>query len=293
MYETSASTGGGNGKAIAIGFGAMFLGATAWALIGALTKHEYAFVAIGIGLLIGLGMYTARPSSPGVAAAAAVFTLLGCALGEIFAFAFVLGDATGIGFSQALKSVMENLGSFFIDVVSGKSYLFWAIGAAAGFGITFRRIQEGKAAAQAAPGYDPQQQAYGQGQPSYGQPGYDQQAYGQQGYGQQGYGQQGYDQQGYGQQGYGQQGYGQAPYGQPSYGQQQPSYGQPGYGQPSYGQPQSPYGQQGYGQQQPYPEQGQPPHGGQEESPSPYSQPGGAPDPYDPYGRPRQEPPRQ
>jgi hypothetical protein len=294
MYETSASTGGGNGRAIAIGFGALFLGALAWALIGALTKHEFSLVAIGIGLLIGLAMYTARPSSPGVAVVAAAFTLLGCAIGEIFAFAFVFGDATGIGFSESLKTVMQHLGSFFTDAVSGKSYLFWAIGAAASFGITFRRIQEAKTAGAPTSGYGAQGQApyggaeqgsYGapqqqgsyeaqQGQSPYGQPSYGQPSYGQSGYGQPSYGQSSYDQQQspYGQQGYGHQGYGQQ------------SYEQQGYGQQGYGQ-------QGYGQQQ-YPQQGQSPYGQ-----SPYAQQGGQPqdsnDPYDPYGRQRPEPPRQ
>jgi hypothetical protein len=294
MYETSASTGGGNGRAIAIGCGALFLGALAWGLIGALTKHEFGIAAIGIGLLIGLAMYTARPTSPGVAVAAAAFTLLGCAIGEIFAFAFVFGDTTGIGFSQALKTVMQHLGSFFTDAVSGKSYLFWAIGAAASFGITFRRIQEAKTAGARPSGYAaPGQSPYG-GQPSYGA---------QQG--QSAYGQSSYDQQQspYGQQAYGQQAYGQESYGQESYGQ--PGYGQPGYGQPSYDQPQAPYGrqpygQQGYGQQPQYPQQGQAaypqpgqggasPYGG-----SPYGgQPPESPDPYDPYGRQPPESPRQ
>jgi hypothetical protein len=280
MYETSASTGGGNGRAIAIGFGALFLGALAWGLIGALTKHEFGIIAIGIGLLIGLAMYTARPTSPGVAVAAAAFTLLGCAIGEIFAFAFVFGDTTGIGFSQALKTVMQHLGSFFTDAVSGKSYLFWAIGAAASFGITFRRIQEAKTAGASPSGYAaPGQSPYGGGQGSYGA---------QQG--QSPYGQSSYDQS--------QAPYGQQAYGQPAYGQS--SYGQPAYGQPSYDQPQAPYGrqaygQEGYGQQQPYPQQGQggaAPYGG-----SPYGRQGGQSqesyDPYDPYGRQRPEPPQQ
>lgn len=278
MYETSASTGGGNGRAIAIGFGALFLGALVWGLIGALTKHEFGIIAIGIGLLIGLAMYTARPTSPGVAVAAAAFTLLGCAIGEIFAFAFVFGDATGIGFAQALKTVMQHLGSFFTDAVGGKSYLFWAIGAAASFGITFRRIQEAKTAGASPSGYAaPGQSPYGGGQPSYGA---------QQG--QSPYGQSSYDQP---QSPYGRQPYGQSSYGQSSYGQ--PGYGQPGYGQQAYGgtddgqqqqypqQEQSPYGQAGQGGASPY---GGSPYGGQSQGP---------PDPYDPYGRQRPEPPRQ
>jgi hypothetical protein len=306
MYDTSASTGGGNGRAIAIGFGALFLGALGWALIGALTKHEFSLVAIGIGLLIGLAMYTARPTSLGVAVVAAAFTLLGCAIGEVLAFAFVFGDTTGIGFSQALETVLQNLGSFFTDAVSGRSYLFWAIGAAASFAITFRRIQEAKTAGATTPGYDT-----AQGQPPYGQPPYGQQAYGQPSYGQPSYGQPSYGQPSYGQPSYGQPSYGQHSYGQPSYGQ--PSYGQAGqapYGQQGYGQ----QGQQGYGQQpqpysqqpypqQPYPQQGQSPYAQPQQggaspyggSPSPYGQQGGRSqepsDPYDPYGRQRPEQP--
>lgn len=299
MYETSAPTGGGNGKAIAIGFGALFLGAIAWALIGAVTKHEFSIVAIGIGALIGFAMYTARPSSTGVAAAAAVFTIIGCALGEFLAIAFVGGHEAGVGFGEAVKLELEHPKELYFNSLDGKSYLFWVIGAAAAFGLTFRRIKDAQQSASPAGPYSmtgPPGTPGAPGQPAYGQPGYggqDQQAYGQSGYGQSGYGQQQqpYPQQPYGQSAYGQQpqspygqqGYGQQGYGQPSYGQGQESYGQQSYPQ----QEQSPYGQPQQGGQSPY---GQSPYGGQQDGqpPSPYGQrhPDDQ-DPYDPYGRPQ------
>jgi hypothetical protein len=291
MYQTSASTGGGNGKAIAIGFGALFVGAIAWALIGALTKHEFSLVAIGIGALIGVAMYSARPTSAGIAVVAAIYTIIGCAIGEFLAIAFVGGHEAGLGFGQAAKLELQHPKELYFNSLDGKSYLFWAIGAMAAFGMTFRRIREARAEPAAAPAYG-DRQAYGQDQQAYGQQGYGDQGYGQQGYGQQAYGQQqGYADQGYGQQGYGQQApYGQSP--QQGYGQQQQPYprqGQSPYAQPQqggpspYGQPQSPHGQSPHDQSS----YGESSYGQRPSGQDPYGRQQDDQDPYDPYGRQR------
>jgi hypothetical protein len=47
MNQAAAQPSGGNGKAIAIGIFAMFLGAVIWAITTAVTQHEFSLVAYG------------------------------------------------------------------------------------------------------------------------------------------------------------------------------------------------------------------------------------------------------
>jgi hypothetical protein len=216
----------------------MLLGAIIWAVITALTKHEFSLVAIGVGALIGLAMFTARPTSAGIAVLAALLTLIGCALGEFLAAAAVVSQQSPVSFTEVLKLEFQHLGPF-LQALGGRTYVFWAIGAVAAFVMTFRRIQAARMMA-GPPAAAPAPYAqFGQGGNQYGQapadPPYGQAPYGQP-QGNPGYGQQPYPPQSYGQ--------GPSPYGQ-----------QPQQGQPPYGEQQQPYPPQqpGYGQQPPPP----------------------------------------
>jgi hypothetical protein len=233
MNEASARPRGGNGKAIIFGILAMILGAVLWAVVTVVTEHEFTLVAVGIGALVGLSMFSARPTSMGIAAVAALLTVIGCALGEFLAIPAYVAHKEGIDFGKLINLELTHPNLYF-DSLDGKTYLFWAIGAVAAFGMVFRRIQAAHTATAshgAAPGpeqYSPQQQQYGTApQPgAAAQPGRPYPA----------------------QQPYGQE---QSPYGQnpQSYGPPQQPYGQGGQGgqgQPPYGQAQQP----GYGQQQ-------------------------------------------
>jgi hypothetical protein len=224
MNPAAARPSGGNGMAVVIGIGAMLLGAIIWAVITALTKHEFSLVAIGVGVLIGLAMFTARPTSTGIAALAALLTIIGCALGEFLAAAAVVSRQTPVSFTDVLRLEVEHLGPF-LRALGGRTYVFWAFGAMAAFGMTFRRIQAARMMAGPPVAAPAPYAQFGQGADQYGQ------APANPPYGQP---------QGYGQQPYPPQSYGQSPYGQP-----------PPQGQPPYGQypPQQP----GYGQQPPSP----------------------------------------
>jgi hypothetical protein len=178
MHESSARPSGGNGKAIVLGFLAMILGAALWAVVTVVTAHEFSLVAIGVGALVGLTMFAARPSSGGIAVVAALFTVIGCALGEFLAIPAYVSHKSDIAFSKVL-SVEAHHPKVYFDSLDGKTYLFWAIGAAAAFSMTFRRIQAARAqaaaqaraaaaqAASAAPAYGAApQQPYAPQQPS-------------------------------------------------------------------------------------------------------------------------------
>ncbi|GLY81753.1 hypothetical protein Airi01_100200 [Actinoallomurus iriomotensis] len=195
MHESSARPSGGNGKAIVLGFLAMILGAALWAVITVVTAHEFSLVAIGVGALVGLTVFAARPSSTGIAVVAALFTVVGCALGEFLAIPAYVAHKAGASFSKVL-SLEVHQPKLYFDSLDGKTYLFWAIGAVAAFSMVFRRIQAARASAPApapygaapqqpyapqqpsAPAYPNPQQQYGPGPQQYGgQPGPGQQQY--------------------------------------------------------------------------------------------------------------------
>lgn len=208
MNEASAQPRGGNGKAIVIGILAMILGAGLWAVITVVTEREFSLVAIGVGALVGLAMFSARPTNTGIAAVAALLTVIGCALGEFLAIPAYVARKDGLAFSKLINLELHHPKLYF-DSLDGKTYLFWAIGAVAAFSMVFRRIQAARASSDVpAPQPYAAPQQFG-GAPQHGQP---QQQYGQQ----QPYGQGQPQPQQYGQN---PQQYGPA---QQSYGQQQP-----------------------------------------------------------------------
>lgn len=211
MNQASARPSGGNGKAIVIGILAMILGAGLWAGVTAVTAHEFSLVAIGVGALIGLAMFSARPTSTGIAAVAAFLTIIGCALGELLAVPAYLAHKDGLSFTKLVNLELSHPRLYF-DTLDGKTFLFWGIGAVAAFSMVFRRIQAARVAGgpygmagpvpgpsayapqPGAPAQPGQQQPYGPGQPPYGQnpqpygPGGSRQPYGsgqQPGYGRQ------------------------------------------------------------------------------------------------------------
>src|SRR4051812_42853972 len=159
MNEASTRPRGGNGKAIVIGILAMILGAGLSAAVTVVTEHEFSLVAIGIGALVGLTMFSARPTSTGIAAVAALLTVIGCALGEFLAIPAYVAHKEGVGFGKLINLELKEPKLYF-DSLDGKTYLFWAIGAAAAFSMVSRRIQAARVAPPAAPAsqqYAPQQ----------------------------------------------------------------------------------------------------------------------------------------
>src|SRR4051794_11421273 len=163
MNEASTRPRGGNGKAIVIGILAMILGAGLWAVVTVVTQHEFSLVAIGVGALVGLAMFSARPTSTGIAAVAALLTVIGCALGEVLAIPAYVAHKDGIGFAKLINLELPHPKLYFVPR-DGKTYLFWAIGAVAAFSMVFRRIQA------APPSYGvPAPQPY-PAPPQFGQP---------------------------------------------------------------------------------------------------------------------------
>src|SRR4051812_27102899 len=113
MNAAPARPGGGNGMAVVVGVLAVILGAGLWAVVTAVTAHELSLLAAGIGALIGLAMFTARPTSMGIAAVAALLTVIGCAVGEFFALPDYAAHAHGLRFASLVNLELHHPRVFF------------------------------------------------------------------------------------------------------------------------------------------------------------------------------------
>ena len=215
--------------AIVVGIVVAIAGSVVWGLIAYLTKIEFSFLAIVIGIAVGLAMIrtSGGVKNPALATASAIVAVFGCALGSLVAEVLVL-----VANRVPLTAVLANMNIVlraYPHVVGFLGFLFWALAAlygyraALGMPIGGRRSSRGiRTAAQPKYGAAP-------GEPMRGA------APGQAQYGQAGTGDRGTPAPGFGQAAPGQPGYGEPGYGEPGYGGS--GYGGPGFAMPGHGQP--------------------------------------------------------
>ncbi|MER6178812.1 hypothetical protein [Streptosporangium sp. NPDC001681] len=126
------------------GLGATVVGAAAYGALIGFSGYEIGFAAIGVGLLVGLAMMAVRPTSPVLPPLAALFSLIGAALGQVAGYVIIWVRASGDDYGSALTQVLN---TFPEDLRRDpKSLLFWAIAAYAGFGFVSRRVKAAREA---------------------------------------------------------------------------------------------------------------------------------------------------
>jgi len=74
---------GGTGKAILAGVGVAGAGAVVWGLVAYLFRYQFSLLAVVIGLAIGMVMARVGPGGRSLAAAGAIVSVAGCALGSL------------------------------------------------------------------------------------------------------------------------------------------------------------------------------------------------------------------
>ncbi|WP_214324146.1 PrgI family protein [Nonomuraea sediminis] len=136
---------------ILVGLLAMLVGA---GLVGAfigLTGRQIGIFGVGVGLLVGFGIMTVKPTSPVLPPLAAVMGLAGAALGQILGVSILVAklgiDGMPVSFGDALPAVAGN----FSDVTRDNPLMLaiWAISAAAAFSFVNKRVKEAAPAAHA------------------------------------------------------------------------------------------------------------------------------------------------
>jgi hypothetical protein len=79
------------------------VGAAIWAVITVAVKYQIGWMAIGVGFLVGLSVKAAgKGGSPRHATIAAVFALLGCALGNLLSMCGFFAQQESMSFWQVL-----------------------------------------------------------------------------------------------------------------------------------------------------------------------------------------------
>jgi hypothetical protein len=132
-YETESARGR---RWFLAGFGglaAAFIGAIVWAIVTVTTKHQIGWMAVGVGLLVGLTVRLAKGGRP-FAVLGACLALFGCVLGNFLSL--VAFDATEqhIGVLTALGNVdYTTTASLLWDDFLSTSILFYAIAVYEGY----------------------------------------------------------------------------------------------------------------------------------------------------------------
>ena len=97
------------GLAIVAGIGAMLLLVVVYAAIIDATKHDYTYMALGVGLVLGLVLAKVGGRHPSLPVVALVLALLAIFLGEMAGMALLLHSQEGVGYG----TVMSHLGDLF------------------------------------------------------------------------------------------------------------------------------------------------------------------------------------
>ena len=125
--------------AVLAGTGAALLGAVAWALITAATGYQIGFMAIGVGLLVGIAvrvMGHGRTATFG--AVGATFALLGCASGNLLAGCILIAQEQGMTILAVLSRLDADLaGTIMAAMFSPIDLLFYALAIFQGFKLAF------------------------------------------------------------------------------------------------------------------------------------------------------------
>ncbi|MGB5335415.1 MAG: hypothetical protein WBN07_07330 [Woeseiaceae bacterium] len=108
--------------AVIVGAVATLLAAAAYGMLVVLWPFSYGFAAVGIGIVIGLGMqFLGHGIALKFAVVAAVYTVAGCALGNLFALIIGLARATAASPIDVLRN--SSLPALTEHSVSGISYV--------------------------------------------------------------------------------------------------------------------------------------------------------------------------
>jgi hypothetical protein len=89
------------------GAAAMMICAVIWGAITYFTNYKIGYVAIGLGLAVGFAVkYLGRGNSFLLGLAAALLSLVGCMLGNLFFYCGILAREYGLGFVDVLAKVI-------------------------------------------------------------------------------------------------------------------------------------------------------------------------------------------
>jgi len=126
------------------GLFAAIVGAGVWAAVTVATEYQIGWMAVGIGFLVGYAMRLAgKGIAPVFGAVSAVLSLLGCAVGNLLTFIWLIASTEGLPFMEIASQlnsaiVIEILTSSF----EAMDILFYGLAAYFGYKTAFRQVTQ-------------------------------------------------------------------------------------------------------------------------------------------------------
>ena len=128
---------------IAVGIVTAVVGAIVWGALCNALEHKIGYAAVALGLLVGLGMARTASAWRPLPLLAAVVTLGGCVLGNVFVTAVAVGELTGEGTMSALHQLTGDLafGRYMVqEGLEASDAVFWTLAAVVAAGLTARAV---------------------------------------------------------------------------------------------------------------------------------------------------------
>lgn len=134
---------------IAVGAAAALVGAVAWAAITVTTDIKSGFVAVGIGLLVGLAIERVAGTDGRLPIAGAAVALLGCLVGDVLTDVHLLAHYAHVSDLTALRHLLGHpnlLVRVYRDGFQGFDLVFYAIAGYEGWRFSRRGVQRARMA---------------------------------------------------------------------------------------------------------------------------------------------------
>ncbi len=120
---------------------AMLIGAGLWGLITYLTNYQIAYMAIGVGLLVGFAMKKmGRGNSILFGITAGLLSLVGCVLGNLLFYAGAISNEFGVSIMEVFVFMVTNpmdVVQLMVEAFEIMDLLFYAVATYAGFATAF------------------------------------------------------------------------------------------------------------------------------------------------------------
>jgi hypothetical protein len=123
-------------RAVVLGVLVALAGAAIWVAIGAATRHEIGFVAVGVGFLVSVSMSRVRAASSRLPLVAAAIALVAVVVGDLVLDVVLQAQYENVGFGDAFSATVTDLSlakDIFTAYFSPIDLLFWLLAASVAY----------------------------------------------------------------------------------------------------------------------------------------------------------------
>ena len=126
------------------GLGAAAIGATIWAMITTLTNYQIGWMAVGVGLLVGIGVRSlGKGIDTSFGVIGAVLSLLGCLAGNLLTICILISRQENIELFNLLSRLNPSTTFQLMKATfNPMDLLFYGIAVYEGYRFSFRRLSE-------------------------------------------------------------------------------------------------------------------------------------------------------